>query len=125
MTPRRSITIAGAITAHIVSRIDAGDDQQDQPDADPEGGEDAGPEQRPEDRQDRAHQVADRGVAATVLDVLDQADDHPLVEGADREADDGPDPEQGEHVASSALRRSPTTRNSQKAIGSSTPAWSR
>ena len=90
ITPLRSTTIAGAITAQIVSRIRPGT-RREEADADRDAGEDADADQRQHDGPGGFDQVANRGIAAAVLHVLDQADDQSLVQGGgddgDREAD--------------------------------------
>src|SRR5262249_4551279 len=76
----------------------AGDDQQEEADADADAVEEAGADQRPEDRADRAEEVADRGVAAPVLHVVDEADDHPLIKDRDGKGDHGDDQQQTDLV---------------------------
>ena len=65
----------------------AGDDEQQESDAHAEALEQAGKEQGQDDRRGRAQQVARGVVADPVLDVVDELDDHALVEGGRRDAD--------------------------------------
>src|SRR4029077_18711304 len=80
----------------------AGDDQQEEADADRDAGEDAGRDQRQHHRPGGVDQVAGGGVAAAILDIADEADDHPLVEGRGDRADHDQDREESEVAADQA-----------------------
>ena len=119
-----STTITGAITAQIVSRIRPGTISKIRPMPIAEPGQDAGPDQRQDEGRRRAEQLAGGEVAAPVLDVADQVHDHALVEGPGGDPDHRGDQQQEQAGAAMPLRIA-TTRKSQKATGSSTPALSR
>ena len=75
-TPGRSSTTTGAATDQIVSRISPGTMSRMKPITMPIAGDDADEDQLPEHRRGRAQQLPGAGVAAAVLDVGDELDDH-------------------------------------------------
>ena len=102
MIGARSITITVAITAQIVIRKSPGMITRTKPMAMPM------PANRPatmraDHRRRLLKELAHRIVALVILDVADQADDHPLVDRADDRRDREDDREQREVAAEDAV----------------------